>query len=108
MIQYYKFQYQHNCKQTVIVQYSTFIVGSSKSWVLAVAKALFNWNAHCGTIFNFPGTKKVHLTGHHGSIHLFRANQWTTVFIQAIEELQGAKKTQDYILWSQMMITEVI
>lgn len=86
MLQYYKFQYQHNCKQTVIVQHSAFIVGSSKSWVLPVAEALFNWNAHCGTIFTFPGTKNVHLTEHCGSIHLLRSNQ--SVFIQALEGLQ--------------------
>jgi hypothetical protein len=97
MLQDYKFQYQHNCKQTVIVQHSTFSVGSFKFQVLAVAEALFNWNAHCWTIFTFPGTKHEHSTGHHGSIHLLRANKWTTVFIQATEGLQGAKKIQDYI-----------
>ena len=107
MLQYYKFQYQHNCRQSVIVQHSTFSVGSFKSQVLAVAEALFDWNAHCGTIFTFPGTKNVHLTGHHGSIHLLRPYQWTTVFIQAIEGLQGAKKIHDYVLWSKIMITGV-
>jgi len=42
MLQDYKFQYQHNCKQTVIVQHSAFSGGSFKSQVLAVAEELLN------------------------------------------------------------------
>jgi len=41
----------------------TFSVRPFKFHIPAVARALFEFNAHCGTVFSFSDETKVHLMG---------------------------------------------
>jgi hypothetical protein len=79
----------HRLKNNINCNYLcwTLSIWPFKCQVSCVARAKFNLNGHCGTVFSHSDDEVVHLMGHYCFVHLLNFNWKHTIEIYSVKSM---------------------